>query len=198
MSATTELPEYQIFTILRDGEEEPIGPYSQNEIVELLNQGEVTKNDLVFYDALGEWKKIKEVFNIHEGIANFHDDGQDQAVVATVFMEVTKILQEGENIYYIAVQDKPGLRITSPDAVVVTDYRLLYVHHKLTGKRDIDIYTWSDVQNSVAKMSAAESTGTFSLLLNSSERIEFSRIPKAQLQRLAQLSRELRSTEQAL
>ena len=197
MSNPPELPEYQIFSILRKGEEEPIGPYSQNEIIELLNGGYVDKHDLVYYESLGEWRSLGDVFNIHEAIANFEDDGQDAKVVANVFMEVSQIVEEDENIYYIAVQEKPALRLTSPDAIVITDLRLCHVHHKLTGKRDIDIYFWEDVHNTVAKTSANESTGTFSLLLNTSERIEVQRIPKDQLQRISQLSRELRATEEA-
>jgi len=100
-----ELPEYQIFSILRQGEEEPIGPYSQNQIVRLLNEGTIRPFDLIFYEDLGAWKPIRDVFEIHEGISNFVDEGQDKALVGEVFRGVQQLFGETEHVYYIAVQE---------------------------------------------------------------------------------------------
>lgn len=192
---STELPEYQIFSILRKGEEDPIGPYSQVEVLRLLNDGVVHKTDLVFYEGLAEWRPLREVFEFDEAIANFEDDGQDQHVVAEIFMEMNKLITENENIYYIAVQDRHGIRLKGPDAIVVTDFRLVVFRQKMMGSREAEMYYWEDIHNTGTKMNTTEGVGTFSVLLNSNERIEVNRIPRQQVQRLSQLARELRSEE---
>ena len=196
MSAVAELPEYQIFSILRRGEEDPIGPYSQNEIVNLLNKGDVKSHDLVFYEGLGEWEPLREVFAIHEGIANFEDDGQDRQVLGDIFLEMSGIATDHEEVYYIAVQDKPALRLKGPDAVILTSFRLCIGRQKLTGKRDFDMYYWEDVHNTTSKITAGDEVGAFSILLRVGERIEIPRIPRRQLLRLAELAREMRATDE--
>lgn len=196
MSAVAELPEYQVFSILRGGEENPIGPYSQNEIVTLLNEGRLKATDKVFYEGLPDWEPISNVFTIHEGIANFEDDGQDREVVGKVFLEISKLTTEHEEVYYIGVQDKPGLRIKGPDAVVITSYRLCISHQKLTGKRDFEMFYWEDIHNTASKITAGEESGTFSVLLRKGERIEVPKIPRRQLLRLAELAREMRATDE--
>ncbi len=192
---STELPEYQIFSILRKGEEDPIGPYSQVEVLRLLNDGVVHKTDLVYYEGMPEWRPLREVFEFDEAIANFEDDGQDQHVVAEIFMEMNKLITENENIYYIAVQDRHGIRLKGPDAIVVTDFRLVVFRQKMMGSREAEMYYWEDIHNTGTKMNTTEGVGTFSVLLNSNERIEVNRIPRQQVQRLSQLARELRSEE---
>ena len=192
--SVSELPEYQVFTILRKGEESPIGPYSQNQIVELLNEGKVRQDDLIYYEGLGDWQPLGSVFAIHEGIANFEDDGQDRELVGEVFLQLSDLVTEDEEVYYIAIQDKPGLRIKGPDAIAVTSIRLCIAHQKLNGKREFDMYYWDEVHNTTPKLVAGEEVGTFSVLLRAGERIEIPRLPRRQLQRVAELSREMRST----
>ncbi|MFT5471032.1 MAG: hypothetical protein ACI8UO_006165 [Verrucomicrobiales bacterium] len=196
MSAAAELPEYQVFSILRNGEDVPIGPYSQNEIVTLLNERRLNSNDKVFYEGLSEWAPLGDVFTIHEGIANFEDDGQDREVVGKVFLEISKVSTDHEEVYYVAVQEKTGLRLKGPDAVIVTSFRLCISHQKLTGKREFDMYYWEDIHNTASKITAGEETGTFSVLLRLGERIEVPKIPRRQLLRLAELAREMRATDE--
>lgn len=196
MSAVAELPEYQIFSILRSGEDDPIGPYSQKEIVSLLNQGRVQQNDLVFYEGLGEWEPLRNVFAIHEGIANFEDDGQDRQMLGDVFLDMSKVATDHEEVYYIALQDKQALRLKGPEAVIITSFRLCIARPKLTGKREFDMYYWEDVHNTASKITAGEEVGTFSILLRVGERIEIPRIPRRQLQRVAELAREMRATDE--
>ena len=43
-----ELPEHQIFHILKQGAEEAIGPYSQIQIGQLLNEGQIEASDYVY------------------------------------------------------------------------------------------------------------------------------------------------------
>jgi hypothetical protein len=45
MRSFFELPEYQIFHVLRDGDSEPCGPYSQDQLLLLLNANSVSRSD---------------------------------------------------------------------------------------------------------------------------------------------------------
>ncbi len=198
MTTTAELPEYQIFSILRTGEEDPIGPYSQNQIVQLLNDGDVLASDLVYYEALGDWKPLGEVFDLHQAIANFEDDGQDKALVAQVFAQLSDFTAEGEEIYYIAVQDKPAIRLKGPAVVTATDQRLCVAHQKLNGKLDFDVYYWTDIHIATARRKLGEHLGVFSILLRSGERIEIDRIPEVQLGKLEQLANDFNSDDAAV
>lgn len=195
MTTTTDLPEYQIFSILRGGEEDPIGPYSQNQIVDLLNDGDILSSDLVYYEGLENWQPIGEVFELHEGISNFEDEGQDKELVGQVFAELTEVTAKDEEIYYIAVQDKPPIRLKGPAVIAVTDRRVCIAHQKLNGSLSFDIYYWSDIHQAGVRQDAGEELGAYTILLRSGERIEVDRIPNSQLEKLGQLANDFSEDE---
>ncbi|MEM1295493.1 MAG: GYF domain-containing protein [Verrucomicrobiota bacterium] len=201
--STAELPEYQIFSVLRLGEKTPIGPYSQNQLVELLNEGSINATDFVFYEGLEDWTPISDVFDLHQAIANFKDDGQDHEMLTDAFNSLSSSLQEGEDIYYIAVQDLPALsltgpvRLTSPVSVAITNERICVIHHKMTGSLEFDVYSMNDVCDADKRTKPKEKKGVFSILLNSGERIDIDKLPTHQLDRLAKIAEDLKRTEQA-
>ena len=112
-------------------------------------------------------------------------------LVAEVFSEMTKVLHDDEDIYYIAVQDKPPMRLKGPSSIVVTERRICIVHHKLTGKLDYQAYFHDEVHIATARLKMGADLGVFSLLLKSGDRIETDRIPVSQLKRLEVLAGEL-------
>lgn len=185
-----ELPEYQIFTILRQGERDPIGPYSQNQIVSLLNNGEICDADLVYYDGIGEWRPLGEVFELHQTIANYVDEGQDREIVADVFGALSEMLTDREPIYYIAVQEWPALKLRKPDSVALTERTLYIVHHR-RGVLEVEPYPWDKVFNVSAKLRPGDPSGTLSILLQNASRVEVERIPRAQLTRAEQIAAEI-------
>ena len=73
---TNEMAEIQ-FSVLKRGSKDPQGPYNESELLNLLNNNELGIEDLVYFDGIGEWKPINEVFEIQEQISHFVDDGQD-------------------------------------------------------------------------------------------------------------------------
>tara|TARA_R110002096_G_scaffold114770_1_gene248772 strand:+ start:15919 stop:16521 length:603 start_codon:yes stop_codon:yes gene_type:complete len=198
MSTKTDLPEYQIFSILRGGEEDPIGPYSQDQIVNLLNDGDILSSDLVYFDGLEDWKPLGEVFELHEGISNFEDEGQDRSLVGQVFADLSDVTAKDEEIYYIAVQDKPPIRLKGPAVIAVTDRRVCIAHQKLNGSLSFDIYYWSDIHLASVRIKGREHLRVFSILLRSGERIEIDRIPVPQLEKLEQLANDFGENERSL
>jgi hypothetical protein len=185
-----ELPEYQIFTILRQGEKDPIGPFSQNQIVSLLNQGQIRSVDLVYYDGIGEWRPLSEVFELHQAIGNYVDEGQDREIVSDVFGALSEMLAERESIYYIAVQEWPALKLRKPDSVALTEGAIYVVHHR-RGTLEVEPYPWDKVFSVTARMRVGETDGTLAILLQNASRIEVERIPRAQLARAEQIASDM-------
>jgi hypothetical protein len=185
-----ELPEYQIFSILRQGEEEPIGPFSQNQIVRLLNEGAVRPFDLIYYEDLGAWKPIRDVFEIHEGISNFIDEGQDKTIVGEVFRGIQQLFGEQEQVYYIAVQERGTLNLGGLSAVALTTSRVLIANHR-QGKLELEAHLWGHVARASMSRKLGNPTGTFEVDLYSGSTISVDRIPQMQLERLEQIANDL-------
>ncbi|MBU6303120.1 MAG: DUF4339 domain-containing protein [Verrucomicrobia bacterium] len=192
MDDDAELPEYQIFSILRQGEEEPIGPYSQNQIVRLLNEEVIRPFDLVYYEDLGTWKPIRDVFEIHEGISNFVDEGQDKLVVGEVFRAVQQLFGAQEEVYYIAIQEKGPIHLGPITAVALTASRLLIASHR-AGKLEMEAHLWPGVANARLIRKPGQPLGAFHVDLHSGTSLQVERIPQVQLERLEQVANDIRT-----
>lgn len=178
------------FSILRRGSRDPEGPYNEHDLLQLLNEGTVSVHDLVFYEGLGEWKPFGEVFEIQEQISHFVDDGQDTAKVGQAFREVTDIVGNTENIFYIAVQAKAGLLSKTKQCVVITEKHIYLLHEKRVGY-ELEAHSWKTVTNTLMR-DEGKGLATFSILLGGEKRIDVCHIPLRQVQRLFQLSQEMK------
>ncbi len=178
------------FSILKRGERDPRGPYNQDELLQLLNADEIGVNDLVYYDGIGEWKPIHEVFEVQEQISHFVDDGQDTQRVGIAFREVSNVVVPGESIYYIAVQAKVGLLSKTKLCVIVTDRHLFLMTENRRGY-ELEAHPWPSVTNTLMR-DEGKGLGTFSILLGAERRVDVSHIPLKQVHRLFQLSQEMK------
>jgi len=178
------------FSILKRGARDPEGPYSEEDLLQLINAREVAVDDLVFYEGLGEWKPIREVFEIQEQISHFVDDGQDKEKVASAFREVSDIVGNSEDIYYVAVQEKAGLLSKTKQCVIISDRHLFIMHEKRVGY-ELEAHLWKTVTNTLMR-DEGKGLATFSILLGSEKRIDVCHIPMRQVQRLFQLSQEMK------
>lgn len=192
---TTETQEQPIeiqFSILKRGEPDSRGPFTEQDILAQLNAGEITSEDMVFYEGLGEWKPIGEVFEIQEQISHFVDDGQDKQKVAAAFREVFNVVGSEEDIFYIAVQAKAGLLSKTKQCVIVTDTHLFMLHEKRVGY-ELEAHLWKTVTNTLMR-DEGRGLGTFSILLGGEKRVDVCHIPLRQVQRLFQLSQEIKQS----
>jgi hypothetical protein len=190
---TTETQEQPIeiqFSILKRGEPDSRGPFTEQDILAQLNAGEITSEDMVFYEGLGEWKPIGEVFEIQEQISHFVDDGQDKQKVAVAFREVSNVVGSEEDIFYIAVQAKAGLLSKTKQCVIVTDTHVFILHEKRVGY-ELEAHLWKTVTNTLMR-DEGRGLGTFSILLSGEKRVDVCHIPLRQVQRLFQLSQEIK------
>ncbi len=179
-----------LFSILRRGERDPIGPFSETELLKLFNDGQVGQEDMVYYDGIGEWRPIHEVFEVQEQISHFVDDGQDTQKVGIAFREVSNVVGAGESIYYIAVQAKAGLLSKTKQCVIITDRHLFLMVDKRVGY-ELEAHPWKAVTNTLMR-DESRGLGTFSILLGGEKRTDVCHIPLKQVQRLFQLSQEMK------
>lgn len=192
---TTETQEQPIeiqFSILKRGEPDSRGPFTEQDILAQLNAGEITSEDMVLYEGLGEWKPIGEVFEIQEQISHFVDDGQDKQKVAVAFREVSNVVGSEEDIFYIAVQAKAGLLGKTKQCVIVTDTHVFMLHEKRVGY-ELEAHLWKTVTNTLMR-DEGRGLGTFSILLGGEKRVDVCHIPLKQVQRLFQLSQEIKQS----
>ena len=189
---TQEQPGDIQFSILKRGEPDSRGPFTEQNILAQLNAGEITSEDMVFYEGLGEWKPIGEVFEIQEQISHFVDDGQDKQKVAVAFREVSNVVGSEEDIFYIAVQAKAGLLGKTKQCVIVTDTHVFMLHEKRVGY-ELEAHLWKTVTNTLMR-DEGRGLGTFSILLGGEKRVDVCHIPLKQVQRLFQLSQEIKQS----
>lgn len=194
MSSLEELPEHCIFHVLRRGEEQPIGPFSQNQLVELLNESAIQASDYVYYDAMSDWKPIHQVFDLHQKLTNLSDDGQDPIVVENAFNHINSHLYEGEELFYIAVQDQPALSLTAavklshPKSIVLTSHRACVIRQKVMGEIEMDEYPMATIREGLKRIKPNEGIGSFNLILNSGDWVETNKINRVQLDHLEEIT----------
>lgn len=178
------------FFVLKRGSKEPKGPFSDKDLVIMMNEGELSISDFVFHEGLGEWKSIGEVFEVEEQISHFVDDGQDTEKVALAFREVGNVVGNSEDIYYVAVQAKAGLLSKTMQCVIITDKHVFIMHEKRVGF-ELVAHLWKDITNTLMR-DEGKGLGTYSILLGAEKRIDVLHLPLKQVQRLFQLSQEMK------
>ncbi len=192
-----ELPEYQIFHILRKGEHKSIGPYSQDELVEMLNSGEIKTSDLVFHSKMDDWAPLSEVFDLHQKVTNYGMEGQDPVIVNETFAFVDLRSEPGEEIYYIAVQNIPAVSLTatvklrSPKSVVLTNWRFCIVKPKLLGETALEEFPLEQIKGTEVRISNGSDNGVFEIVSTVGSVAPVDRIPVAQLAKLEQIGASL-------
>ena len=188
MSALTDIqPETELSFLVYQGDRQS-GPYTQEQLLSLLQEGRLSKRDLVYYEGLGEWKPIEEVFEIEEQLSHFMNEGQEPEVVADIYRHLEPMLGHDERIYYIGHQRRKIMR-QRPDAAIITNKRLIVQRQTLTGT------TFEDAQwkNVVTVHMKEGLMGTnFSVLDRNEHMVEVEDIPKEQIARLCQLAQEMR------
>jgi hypothetical protein len=178
------------FSIVRQGSQEQEGPLTAEGILDQLNEETLSPDDLVFYEGLGEWKPIREVFEIQEQISHFIDDGQDTTKVGIAFREVSNVVGDSEELYYVAVQAKAGLLTKTKQCVIISDRHVFILHEKRVGY-ELEAHLWKSITNTLMR-DEGKGLGTYSILLGGEKRVDVCHIPLKQVQRLFQLSQEMK------
>ncbi len=164
------------------------GPFTQDQLLAMLQQGTLGKKDLVYYEGLGEWRPIEEVFEIEEQLSFFMNEGQEGEVVADIYRHIEPVLSHDEQIFYIGHQKRKIMR-QRPDAAIITNHRLIVMRQTLTGTNFEDCQ-WRNVVS--VHMKEGLMGTTFSVQDRNDHLVEVEDIPKEQIARLCQLAQEMR------
>lgn len=164
------------------------GPYTQDQLLAMLQQGTLGKKDLVYYEGLGEWRPLDEVFEVEEQLSFLMNEGQETEVVVDIYRQIEPMLTHDEQVYYIGHQRRKIMR-QRPDAAVITNHRFIVVRQTLTGTT-VEDCLWRNVISVQMKESLM---GTTFLVQDRNDRlVEVEDLPKEQVARLCQLAQEMR------
>lgn len=169
----------------KDGHEH--GPYTEDRLLEMLQEGSISKRDLIFYEGMEGWQPLEEIFEVEEALRYDLHDGQDPTVIVDVYQHVNGIISSHEEILYVAHQ-KPKMLKTKPDAVILTNERLIIMRQGLGGSR-IEDYQLRDILSTQMKEGIMGTT--FTVLDRNNHVIQVDDLPKVQLERLLQLRQEM-------
>ncbi len=194
-----ELPEHRVFHILRKGESESIGPYSQKELLKLINENTICSHDWVYYSALKDWTPLSDVFEFHQSLTNFGNEGQDHEMVSAAYNFIEHRSEPDESIYYIAIQRFAATDLTAtvrlrlPKAVVLTNTRFCVVFNKLMAETTFEDYPVEQIRSTGITVDPGKSTGIFEIHLRNGNTASVNLIPLAQLAKLEEVSEDLLS-----
>lgn len=164
------------------------GPYEQEHLLQMLQDGAISRKDLLFDEGSQAWVPLDQMFEVEEALTHSMDEGQDPAMVVEIYQQMNALISSHEQIYYIAHQ-KPKILKHKPDAVVVTNERLIINRQGLGGSR-VEDYQWKDIIS--VQMRDGLMGTTFTLLDRNDHVIQVDDLPKSQLERLCQLAQEMR------
>ncbi|MDF1751939.1 MAG: DUF4339 domain-containing protein [Verrucomicrobiales bacterium] len=198
MSSTAQVPGEKIFHVLKQGASAPTGPFSKEELENLLTDKRIAPSDYIFFPGLEDWKIISEIFEFKKVASDFAEDGQDLEAVTTGYDLVSGENLPGEVIQYIAVQDlRPSDRIAEilqsmPQSIVLTNHRIAVVTPKLIGDADIVSYRFDDVATVSSQVNRRDGGSLLKIELKSESAAQIAGIPDDQLTKLIDLSAEFR------
>lgn len=182
--------EITTFSILRRGATEPGGPYSEEQILAMLRQDQISRKDYVFFEGMADWRPIEDVFEIHETINHFIDDGQDGGMAAKAFSEINNLVSEGEEIYYIAIQSKAGILTKTRQSLVVSSLHLYHLTEKKVGF-EIEAHPWSSLSDWGGEP-GSDNDGTFCFMVDGKRRVDIPNLPIGQIHRVVELAGEMK------
>lgn len=116
------------------------------------------------------------------------NDEQDPAVVAGVLSKAEGLLMTGEEIRYIAVQQKPVANL-APDAIVLTTKRFMWFKMKLLGRYDFADYVWRDLRD--ARITEGMLGATITFIVSNNERLKVDYLPKKQAREVYRFAQEM-------
>ncbi len=169
--------------------EQQHGPYDEEQILTMLNEGHVGRRDLIFYEGMAGWQPLEEIFDVEEQLTHHMDEGQEPDVVAEVYQTMSHIMARDEKIFYLAHQKKRMIK-SRPDVVVVTNERLLIIRQGLGGFRTEE-YFWKNVFS--VTMKEGLMGNTFSVVDVHGIIKVVDDLPKTQLEKLCQFAQQMRA-----
>ena len=115
-------------------------------------------------------------------------DGQDPKMVAKLHQRVTEICTRDEVIEYMAIQQRPVANL-SPDAVVLTNRRIMIFRQKLLGRMDMADLQWMQCRDVRIKEDIMGATIFFQAANGSASSLDW--LPKPQARKVYRIAQEM-------
>lgn len=117
----------------------------------------------------------------------FMTDGQNPEMIQKLLKRVTEICTSTEEPLYMAVQQKPVANL-APDAVVLTNRRVIIFRQKMLGRMDFVDVAWLQVGNVHMKENLMGATLTIRGMNGHTEQVDY--VPKEQARRVYRIAQE--------
>lgn len=132
-------------------------------------------------------REAEEVYDEQESKENPNLGVQNPDFLQLVQERVQQILTKGEEILYIAVQNKPLVNL-SPDSVVLTNRRFIVYRPKLLGRVSFEDYIWRDLSD--ARLTEDFVGATISMRTVKGSLLSVNLLPKVQARRIYAIAQE--------
>lgn len=121
-------------------------------------------------------------------LSRFLNEDQDPDAVAKVVEKIQQILMSGEEILYVAVQQKPVVNL-APDCIVLTSKRFIFYKVKLLGQTSFEDRIWRELYD--ARIEEGMMGATFSIQAGGGAKFTLDYLPKAQARQLYRVAQEM-------
>jgi hypothetical protein len=115
-------------------------------------------------------------------------DDQPADVVMKVVEKVREILTQGEELTYVAIQNKPVVN-WMPDCIALTDKRFIFYRPKVFGRIDFEDYVWRELHD--AKLSEDIIGSTFTVTTAAGKKLSMNYLPKSQARAIYRIAQEI-------
>jgi hypothetical protein len=150
------------------------------------------KNALTVYESAMNPPPVVSALTRREedvaGIGRFMADGQDPTMICKLAERVDGICTPGENALYMAVQQRPIANF-SPDAVVLTNRRVIIFRQKILGRLNFIDVPWLNVADVHLAEDIIGSTISVKGMNGHVEQISF--LPKSQARKIYRIAQDM-------
>lgn len=190
-------------SILIYKDDQQMGPFDMETVQHAIREGQVTVEDFAWQEGCADWVPLRTLLpeppavpppmpddtEDRGAIKGLASDDQDAGVVEKVVLEAKGLLVPGEKIQYVGMQKKP-MRTMAPDAVLLTDKRLMIVRTK---SMDIEQHEWSEVSN--VQVSEQLLTATITCTISGGRSVAVNSVPKKQARKIEACAQEIEAKQ---
>ena len=129
---------------------------------------------------------------VEEGVSSvihaFISEQQDPAQVQEIYSKISQLLTKEETISYISIQNKPIINVR-PDAIVLTNRRVIVYHSKLFGRVDFEDFIWRDLVD--VRLTEGMLGATIHLETTHGKTVSLDYLPKPQARKVYATAQEM-------
>lgn len=196
MSSTMQRKEEKVFHVLKNGSTDAGGPFSKQELEEMLSKGSIEADDYVFFPGQTEWKLIGDVFEFQKGPTDLIEEGQNLDSVTESFRIISDQERTDEIIQFIAIQKlAPSDRLSEilqdmPLSLVLTNQRIAVISPVLIGDSKVVNYPMDKITLLSSQKNRRDGAILLNIEMSTGTTVDIPGIPEKQIFKLIEAARE--------